>query len=66
MRNGFSWGCALVDNYLEVECREGGGRGSCVSEAAEVALVTVVTVLGDTALKSHPNNLLTPLLKHSK
>lgn len=41
-------------------CREGGRRGSCVAGAAEVA---VVTVLGDTALKSRPSNLLTPLLK---
>lgn len=31
-------GSALVDNYLQVaaECREGGRRSSCVSEAAEV------------------------------
>lgn len=65
VRNGFSRGSALVDNYLEVavECRKGGRRGSCVSEAAEVA---VVTVLGDTALKSRPNNLLAPLLKPPK
>lgn len=65
VRNGFSRGSALVDNYLEVavECRKGGRRGSCVSEAAEVA---VVTVLGDTALKSRPSNLLAPLLKPPK